>query len=57
MNDPIVNEVRQYRDKHAEKFNYDLNAICNNYRQKHKIFLNRLLQINTDSNKKNVAYR
>ena len=28
MNDPIVQEVRKYRDEHAKKFNYDLNAIC-----------------------------
>ena len=28
MNDPIVEEVRKYRDEHARRFNYDLNAIC-----------------------------
>ncbi len=28
MNDPIVEEVRKFRDEHARKFNYDLNAIC-----------------------------
>lgn len=28
MNDPIVAEVRKYRDEHARKFNYDLDAIC-----------------------------
>ncbi|VGO12316.1 hypothetical protein PDESU_00867 [Pontiella desulfatans] len=27
MNDPIVEEVRKYRDEHARKFNYDLDAI------------------------------
>ncbi len=26
--DPIVEEVRQIRDAHAAKFNYDLKAIC-----------------------------
>lgn len=25
--DPIVEEVRQYREQHAAKFNYDLQAI------------------------------
>jgi hypothetical protein len=27
MNDPIVEEVRQVRAEHAERFNYDLKAI------------------------------
>ena len=27
-NDPIVEEVRQVRDEHAKKFNYDLRAIA-----------------------------
>ena len=27
MNDPIVDEVRQIRDAHAARFNYDLDAI------------------------------
>lgn len=28
MNDPIVEEIRKYRDEHAKKFNYDIDAIC-----------------------------
>ncbi len=28
MKDPIVDEVRRHRDAHASKFNYDLDAIC-----------------------------
>ena len=27
-NDPIVEEVRNVRNEHAKKFNYDLNAIA-----------------------------
>ncbi len=27
-NDPIVQEVRKWRDQCAERFNYDLDAIC-----------------------------
>jgi hypothetical protein len=27
MNDPIVDEIRQVRDAHAARFNYDLDAI------------------------------
>jgi len=29
MSDPIVEEVRKYRNEHAKRFNYDLDAICN----------------------------
>ncbi|MGD9202660.1 MAG: hypothetical protein PVI26_13945 [Chitinispirillia bacterium] len=28
MEDPIVEKIRFYRDTHAKKFNYDLDAIC-----------------------------
>lgn len=37
MIDPIVEEVRKFRDEHARKFNYDLDAICADLmeRQKH----------------------
>ena len=28
MNDPIVEEVRKHRNEHAKRFNYDLDAIC-----------------------------
>ena len=28
MTDPIVEEVRKFRNEHAKKFNYDLDAIC-----------------------------
>ena len=28
LNDPIVDEVRQARQLHAAKFNFDLEAIC-----------------------------
>jgi hypothetical protein len=34
MNDPIVEEVRKFRDDHARKFNYDLDAICADLRQR-----------------------
>lgn len=36
MNDPIVEEVRKFRDEHARKFNYDLNAICADLIEKQK---------------------
>ncbi len=31
--DPILNEIRRFRDEHAKKFNYDLNAICEDHRR------------------------
>ena len=34
MNDPIVAEVRKFRDEHARKFNYDLDAICADLRRR-----------------------
>ena len=32
-NDPIVEEVREIRNAHARKFNYDLNAIAADLRK------------------------
>lgn len=32
--DEIVEEVREARDKHAAKFNYDISAICADIRRK-----------------------
>jgi hypothetical protein len=26
--DPIVDEIREYRDEYAARFNYDIEAIC-----------------------------
>lgn len=36
MEDPIVEEIRLYRDKHAKKFNYDLDAICEDFKKHQK---------------------
>jgi hypothetical protein len=32
--DPIVEEIRRGRQEHAATFNYDLNAICNDFRKR-----------------------
>jgi hypothetical protein len=32
--DPIVDEVRQFRDAYAKRFHYDLEAICRDIRAK-----------------------
>lgn len=36
MRDPIVEEVRKARHKHAERFNFDLHAICEDLKKKEK---------------------
>lgn len=36
MNDPIVDEVRQVRDAHAARFNYDLDAIFRDIKEQEK---------------------
>ena len=36
MKDPIVEEVRKARRKHAERFNFDLHAICVDLKKKEK---------------------
>ncbi len=32
--DPIVDEIRQFRDAYAQRFHYDLEAICRDIRTK-----------------------
>lgn len=34
--DPIVEEIRKVREAHSAKFNYDLNAICTDLKEKEK---------------------
>ena len=34
--DPIVEEVRKARDEYAKRFNYDLDAICRDLREKQR---------------------
>jgi hypothetical protein len=34
IDDPIVAEVRKARDEYARRFNYDLDAICDDLQQK-----------------------
>ena len=34
--DPIVQEVRRYREQYAAQFNYDLKAICRDLRERQK---------------------
>jgi hypothetical protein len=34
--DPIVEEMRRYREQYAAQFNYDLKAICRDLRERQK---------------------
>ena len=34
MNDPIIDEVRRVRDAHAARFNYDLDAIFQDIKER-----------------------
>jgi hypothetical protein len=34
IDDPIVAEVRKAREEYARRFNYDLDAICNDLQQR-----------------------
>jgi len=34
MNDPIVDEIRRVRDAHAARFNYDLDAIFRDIKER-----------------------
>ena len=36
MQDPIVEEIRKIRDEHAAHFNYDLNAIFDDFERHQK---------------------
>ena len=42
MKDPIVEEVRRFRNEHSKKFDYDLDAICEEYK-KHQVQIGRRL--------------
>jgi hypothetical protein len=37
MNDPIIDEIRRFRDDFARRFDYDLHAMCEDLRQKQEL--------------------
>jgi len=45
INDPIVNEVRRIRDELAKKFNYDVDAIFADLREKQKRHNHRVVNL------------
>jgi hypothetical protein len=45
MRDNIIDEIHRIRDEHAKKFNYDLNAICEDYKKYQLEFAKRLVSL------------
>lgn len=43
--DPIVEEIRRIRDEYARKFNYDLDAICQDLREKQSVGKQRVVSL------------
>jgi len=48
MYDPIVAEVREIRNAHSKKFNYDVKAIFEDYDNRQNEIMDRLNKIRTD---------
>ena len=42
MTDPIVEEVRRHRNQHTKIFGYNLDAICEDYKKKHNLYLKKI---------------
>jgi hypothetical protein len=51
MDDPIVAEVRKFRNAHSKKFNYNVNAIFKDYDNRHDEIMSRIENIKKDFNK------
>lgn len=57
MNDPIVNEIREIRHRHAEKFNFDLDAIVEDIISKRPIMEEMMTAYRKGNNKTAEALR
>lgn len=56
MNDPIVDEIRKYRDEHSKQFDYDLDAIVADYQTKHQDYVSMLAKINKQNANKSASH-
>ena len=45
MNDPIVEEVLKFRNEHAKRFNYDLDAICDDLKKHQAKYSSKLVRL------------
>lgn len=57
MNDPIVAEVRNARDRHARRFAYDLAAICEDIRQHQESCGHRVVRLRKKTSRKRDTAR
>jgi len=57
MKDPIVEEVRKARDEHARKFNYDLDAICQDIQDRQKTCGHKLVRFTPNKLKPTTTTR
>jgi len=55
MKDPIIEEVRRIRDEHSKLFDYDLDAICEDYKSHQNKIKNRLVRLKPKLIKANHA--
>ena len=55
MDNPMIKELRQIREEHAKKFNYDLHAICEDLRSRHTENVERLASFGTSEQSAMVA--
>lgn len=45
MIDPIVEEIRAYRNEHAKKFKYNLDAICDDFKKDQQKYADKLVRL------------
>ncbi|MFQ6091071.1 MAG: hypothetical protein ACE5OR_00055 [bacterium] len=57
MRDPIVEEIRKIRQRHAEKFNYDLDAIFQDLKDKERQSKRKVVSLSPKSPKEVAASR
>lgn len=58
MKDPIVEEIRGFRDEHAKRFNYDLDAICEDFKAHQIRHARKLIRLESKKHlKKNEALK
>jgi hypothetical protein len=55
VNDPIVDEVRRVRDAHAARFNYDLDAIFRDIKEREKTSGRKFVSFTPPSGEPNPA--
>lgn len=57
MKDPIVDEIRYFRNAHSEQFDYDLDAICDDYKLHQVQVRSRLVRLKPKVLARTLGYR